>query len=1014
MRASTNIDLKARRRLVLQDFAGVDFSSSPLQVAQQRASDACNFINDFGITHKRGGWRELLRIEHEGEAQPINGIFQYKDGDREDVIVHAGRRFYRMDRVEDRWQAVDITLSGKHASSAVIESRLKSERSQAFLSKRRMYIVGCGDYLVYGTWDDGESYQLRRVYNDEDTYIPLTTAGIGKEGSGVQVAVDDVNLLTNKRRNRLLGLDGDSNYYLDATIDEDSEVVVRSIEDEEIVAWQLLKGALYQKKYSVGGAQSFELYDCDVTIGGADAVLIAPPDLELPVPVSGASVKIYENTMGSKGEPTSSTSPTFGGTCYPLLHSYSLEDGVIVGDGGSFVQSAGRWEFHFTSITLSATNVIVVEGIAVDSIYKIDVTLYPPACNYLRHNLFAFNSSGALTNCADILREEGRLRRPDNTRVYFGSDDVFSKYEVIFSHTPSEEEVKAQSSFVPYAERITGCSFGILYGADGATDRLFLSGNGALPNVDFYSEAEDFTYFGDMNTVVMGVDSLAVTGYARLSDSTLAVFKERANIGEATIFYRTGTYIASINDDADALLQENIGVTPLVPAFYTKAGNLGEAPLAHHATVDFGGDNLIVSQNGVFGIVLADNVATAQRYTRERSRLINARLTREPQLRDAVGVAYNGRYYLAVGGHCYVADARYKVYNEGTMDGAYNYEWWYWDNIPARVFAELDGLLTFGTPDGRICCFDGKEFADRTCSYLLPGELTVNAAQNVVTFSQQAAHLPVDGDSLCFDMHGVFGVLADAFVSVEDGWLRLSPEIFEARYWPVGLELVADDVSDSGLVQGGKYVLSDVDAANCRIRLSDAQTGAEVTPQSVNVRLLFDISGRELTVTQSMQPGAYSFRLLEHAEDTVPIRLAALDGEAPLFPTARIIHRQAVVARWYTPILDMGTAMSAKTLLRLSVTAEPSVRGSFRFGYETRKASQLLQMRGAGAPFSFEQLSFREFSFDAGFASSYTVRLNERNINYIVFKVESSEAQDCAIGSLEAMYKLNTDHHGVH
>ena len=75
MKANTNITLKNRRTLTLGNFKGVDFSSSPLSVRSDRASNMRNFINEYGVNKKRNGWNELLKIKHGGVAQRINGIF---------------------------------------------------------------------------------------------------------------------------------------------------------------------------------------------------------------------------------------------------------------------------------------------------------------------------------------------------------------------------------------------------------------------------------------------------------------------------------------------------------------------------------------------------------------------------------------------------------------------------------------------------------------------------------------------------------------------------------------------------------------------------------------------------------------------------------------------------------------------------------------------------------------------------------------------------------------------------
>lgn len=74
-------------------------------------------------------------------------------------------------------------------------------------------------------------------------------------------------------------------------------------------------------------------------------------------------------------------------------------------------------------------------------------------------------------------------------------------------------------------------------------------------------------------------------------------------------------------------------------------------------------------------------------------------------LGQCVSVVWNGLYILSTGnGKCFVADSRQRT---GDLDsGYYQYEWYIWDNIPARAFMELDGELWFGTADGCLCKFN--------------------------------------------------------------------------------------------------------------------------------------------------------------------------------------------------------------------------------------------------------------------------------------------------------------------
>ena len=111
-------------------------------------------------------------------------------------------------RVEDFTGGYDSIVADLGSMSNVTGAlTLTDTRSQAFYQKGRLYIIGCGDYLVYGTWDEGKSYKLRRVADCEDTYVPTTTISIDHRGAAEQsqVTLDAPNRLTPYRKNQLVG-----------------------------------------------------------------------------------------------------------------------------------------------------------------------------------------------------------------------------------------------------------------------------------------------------------------------------------------------------------------------------------------------------------------------------------------------------------------------------------------------------------------------------------------------------------------------------------------------------------------------------------------------------------------------------------------------------------------------------------------------------------------------------------------------------------------------------------------
>lgn len=231
---------------------------------------------------------------------------------------------------------------------------------------------------------------------------------------------------------------------------------------------------------------------------------------------------------------------------------------------------------------------------------------------------------------------------------------------------------------------INKCSIAVQYGYNGATDRVFVSGNPEAKNFHYWSDINDPTYFPGLNYAYLGQDSSAIVGYS-LVGNALAVHKED-NEQDQTIFLVTGSY-----DQTNGY------------RFAISGSVAGVGAISKYAFQRLGTEPLFLSRQGVFAVTT--QYFTAERYAQNRSYFIDERLTKEPDLSEAVAKEYNGKYYLAVNGHVYVADGRQKEYNKNAPQSEYQYEWYYLTNIDARIWWEYDGRLFFGDADGKVKCF---------------------------------------------------------------------------------------------------------------------------------------------------------------------------------------------------------------------------------------------------------------------------------------------------------------------
>lgn len=227
-----------------------------------------------------------------------------------------------------------------------------------------------------------------------------------------------------------------------------------------------------------------------------------------------------------------------------------------------------------------------------------------------------------------------------------------------------------------YADKINQCRFAGLYGGKNDT-RVFVAGNPDEPDCDWQSGLYDPTYFPDTGYTRMGTDASAIVGYLKQYESQLVIKSGGAQ--EATSYLRS--YLMA--EDGTALY-------PL------KQGAQGAGATAPRSFATLGDLPLFLSARGVqgaFGTAVAE-----QRTIRSVSDAIVPRLETEAGLENACAAVFEGKYYLAVNGHMYIADG---TLTEENGDPA----WFYWTEVPAQCLAVLDGRLWFGTADGRLCRF---------------------------------------------------------------------------------------------------------------------------------------------------------------------------------------------------------------------------------------------------------------------------------------------------------------------
>lgn len=235
--------------------------------------------------------------------------------------------------------------------------------------------------------------------------------------------------------------------------------------------------------------------------------------------------------------------------------------------------------------------------------------------------------------------------------------------------------------------RINKCNIATLFGYDGNNNRIFVTGNPEFPNWDFHCEQDDPTYWPDENFTKIGTEP--IIGYLRLSNGSLSIHKKQSDT-DCTVYYRTSNML------------DNQEVFPL------KSGVKNVGCISKYCNCNLENDPLFLSDQGVYACI-GDN---DEKYAQQRSYYVNGKLKKEENLENAVAISFLGKYYLAINNHVYIADNRYKSYPKNANTEQYQYEWWYWENLPVRVFFSWNSELYFGTDDGKLCKFNNKYLDD--------------------------------------------------------------------------------------------------------------------------------------------------------------------------------------------------------------------------------------------------------------------------------------------------------------
>lgn len=862
------------------------------------------------------------------------------------IIVRAGNHIYRLN--------LDLSYSTLYTIT-----QKDNEQVSFFVMNSNVYIVGLGAFLFLHQTDIDEDnnavYSIHKV-SDYAT-VPRTSISIDDTAASSQnrVTFEQINLLTPKRINQLIGRNViNLSWDLDGLVASDDDgIPLEVLVDIDYVSGSNVLTKHYKTFPDQSGVEKY-LYDVDevdFSSGNQKGELVGG--------IIGTSyryswkrtaIPVADNSISRLvgfdewGNPI--TDESSGTVTTDYTKSY-LDTGASGTPTSAELDTAVKSSSYTYGKTIKYTDNL---GLVTYWICR-RTTVNQYSENYKQLKIYETT--------------ESPVEGSDNIIVTYTADDVF-------------------------ISEIEKANRGIVFGVNGTTNQLFLA-SGAT---EYYSKAYDFNYFPDTQINVLGNSGNPIVGYSRLSDTALAIFKDD-QAKESRLFFRT----MDLSADSSTYETEY--------TLYDKAVDVNIGCDAPGSIENLAGDNLFLSKLGVYAVTLGDNVSVESRHVRERSMYVNKKLVLE-NIEKGKAIVFDNRYYLAIDGSVYVADARYRT--SSNMDDTFNYEFYYWNNVPVSSWVILNNQLWFGTEDGRICQFD-SQYSDRRLIKSTTGQLTLDQVNNNIVYN------PIleinNDDEIYINTYQMLHKAVD-IASIVSGVITSDIDDLELILYE-GQTVYIKDV-DSNLTEEVPYTIYGLNLNQFYLKDSN---GDLVTSITGTFDIIKSLEFEKMYVC-NMNFSSYTFQLKKHLDGEY-VDLVSYTSDPLIFT---IVTYKSVDMVWFSPIFDLGNNMYTKTLFGMTISADAGDSGNVRYGYDVKNIPSNIQKFIYEETIDFDQLSenfkdlnykvfdfndvnFNEFELLTNHASNYMKRIKEKDFNYIILKIGSASNEFATVNGVSLIYKMN-------
>lgn len=809
---NTSISSKEKRRFEIGNFKGVDLSSNKTDIAKTRASEMLNLINKNGLNRKRYGFVADSKPLDETTNKHIYGYFHSTLGGHDFKFVHLGDDLL-LSYNNGEYKSIlsnTLKLQSDNSSFELKEKTivLTSTKGKMYEANERLYFVIGGQYLCFKRVDESNcsKFIIEDIFESEDTYIPLVVTNINSTTTTAdkREALDEYNKLTRFVRYGLVGDENGTNqieYALNKELRSNGFKIVLNQERSEsgkVLSIPVKRTILKKDTVSlneVGKVNKFiQKNDVLATLSGTNAI----------VSVYGAARLM---NVGSFADNSNYTTPvsifecTSGSDVYKIeIYFQAKEDTSqlnVLCD--AYIQVKKNEEIHISPVKF---NTLTLTGIFSK---KTSIPI-----GFIKG--FNFPDSSVVTKVHSSIDFTGSCYKYDYTyNLYFEDDStqtvigsMGNNGKIYFNSTKIlKPAIEGNTNIFVYNQELDSLdkSFiqesvdSTLFGTNGANDRIFIAHKNHLYWTEFinnYYYEYPFTYISDMAYATVGAGNCNITALQKLNDSTLGVFKEEET-NDSNFYAVTATSVAV----EDFVINGNTYSIPAVKVIFNSA-NLPEILTTKDSLNVLGGDVLFASKNGIYAVKITDSI-NPQRTASERAKNINA-VFNQYDLTGAKSIVWDNKYFLAVTRKIdnkriiFVADSRYKYSESGNFDGAYNFEWYIWDNLDVQEWFIEDDNLCFFSKDNRKYVYqnDNSKEELRFVDYHFEESVTCTTSSNPnspISINDSTLNKLKNYDEYFFMLKG------DANALIAETTLDISYKVLYIREKENGFEVSSDKSS---------------------------------------------------------------------------------------------------------------------------------------------------------------------------------------------------------------------------